>query len=441
MPPRAYKNYEAPGRRRLPCELDDDWIDEPSPYSAASRTRGVPRAKPARMADEMHGCSRQKQRPKAFEVDALPGMAVPVPPSSEPPHARPQPSAVTAVRPCGVSEASCKICKIVMAAVALLLLLCLLRPLVVLPLSQEAARFPPNQPPDAPPPPPPPPPAPLIRLWVSPSPPPQQPPLLPPTRRTPDAIVSDLNARYSAGHPSNSLRDVGVIVHTLDSLGEIHEVWKPCSMQRWCGLYSDRFSASVVNTRLPSYYMGGINTRSTMAEAMGGFVLDPLVLSPGADSLFCAWAGDAGTMGMTCDIPPRAGVHCIPGCGDDLQCAPSGTDSGYCWWPPQQIEAMLLAHERRTLTADTACGQRDCNYNEVVIDARAWNASLPDLIEAVFFPAGSNRGEVRARAVRHAFAAAYARTDGTPPLVRWWTESPVAGSPARGTHPVFELVP
>ena len=241
-----------------------------------------------------------------------------------------------------------------------------------------------------------------------------------------------MNERYATGHPSNDLTKVGVVVHTFDSLADYNDAWTTCSLGQWCYRYSDRFSTSVVNRHLPSYYIGGINVRSTMADAMGGFVLNPSVLSPGSDSIFCAYASDAGTMGMTCI--GRSSGSCIPGCRSNLRCQPG--NSHYCWWPPDELELMMAAHERRGHTDDTGCGQIDCNYNEVVVNATVWQASMPDLIEAIFFPAGSTRGEARARAVHSAFLRAFGLNDATstrgPPLVRWWTSEPRPS--------VFELV-
>jgi hypothetical protein len=56
--------------------------------------------------------------------------------------------------------------------------------------------------------------------------------------------------RFRDGRPSKSLAEVGVVVHTFDSMEDSSEPWKPCSAQEHsCAFVRDRMSASIVSER------------------------------------------------------------------------------------------------------------------------------------------------------------------------------------------------
>ena len=64
--------------------------------------------------------------------------------------------------------------------------------------------------------------------------------------------------------------------------------------------------------------------------------------------------------------------------------------------------------------------QRPGQYNEVVISIKSWQATMPDIIEAIVFSDSS--GERQAREVRSAFLHEYAvqgRTEQNTPLLRY----------------------
>ena len=277
----------------------------------------------------------------------------------------------------------------------------------------------------------------------------------PPTPQPPPrdgaTVVSQLNSLYMSGRASNSLAEVGVLLHTFDHIAEYGREWQACPAETWCYSYSDRFSASLVNKDLPSFYMGA-TARSTAKDAMGGFVLDSRIMMPSNASIFCAYSLDAGTMGMQCADEkgiPRRTPTCTPGCAQHMNCsALDGSErpdfDGYCWWSPSMLRHMMEQHQRRPHRIDTDCGQPDCNYNEVIIDAMFWRQNMPRLVEAVFFPAGSRDGEARARAVRTAFQDAFHLDRGTPPLIRYWTggreESSSGSAPGEQKQVAFDLV-
>ena len=95
---------------------------------------------------------------------------------------------------------------------------------------------------------------PLSMLLTPPlAPPPLAPPPSPAHPRTPPpppAAVEALNLRFRDGRPSKSLAEVGVVVHTFDSMEDSSEPWKPCSAQEHsCAFVRDRMSASIVSER------------------------------------------------------------------------------------------------------------------------------------------------------------------------------------------------
>jgi hypothetical protein len=139
---------------------------------------------------------------------------------------------------------------------------------------------------------------------------------------------------------------------------------------------------------------------------MGGFVLSPTMLDPTSQSIYCVWAMDAGTMGME--------SH---GCEGNGQC--SGLESSYCWWPPSQLRQMLV--QQKSLTPSHGrklCGQKDCGYNELMLNADFWRDRLPAIVEAIFYPVGNPSGEQRARTVHAAFVRKFGLSAASVPLVK-----------------------
>jgi len=145
---------------------------------------------------------------------------------------------------------------------------------------------------------------------------------------------------------------------------ESDEPWLPCRAPKWCAAFGDRFSASLINRRLPYVFKEG---------AFG------MVLSSSAARISCSFFADGGTMTRLC--PPGA-KDCVPGCSnndglphwcDDVSLT---SQSVYgCAFRDRDLEWMLRHHE-----------MRPGSFNELVIDPRGWSSDRPDpSIEAFFF--------------------------------------------------------
>ena len=78
--------------------------------------------------------------------------------------------------------------------------------------------------------------------------------------------------------------------------------------------------------------------------------------------------------------------------------------------------------------------KHDGGYNEIIIDAKAWEASLPETIAAVFYPAFAHDDQKQhARDIHAAFLRRYRLTSDEVPLVEY--------NPRRiATRDVFRLV-
>ena len=132
------------------------------------------------------------------------------------------------------------------------------------------------------------------------------------------AVAARLNERFAQGGPSRDASAVGVVVHQFDGVhfyellqatvlrdfsdhkdrgldhschegacqakGHVQQSnpWLPCPQDTWCSKYADRFSASVVNRRLPHL----------LSSFIPGLVLKPAAV---AASLLCGWANDGHT--------------------------------------------------------------------------------------------------------------------------------------------------
>ena len=235
------------------------------------------------------------------------------------------------------------------------------------PLSPPLPLLPPPPPIPCPPPPPP---------QVPPGAPPNEPP-----QSAAEAVAAELNARFTNGVPSNNLTVAGVLVHTFD-FQLTADPWVP----RGANGRTDRVSASLFNQRLPYMFKGhGF-----------GLVLEPTHTK---DTLWCAWALDAGTTGK---------APCDRICAEPN----GGRVGGYCPWAPQHLIHMLEQHELRH-------GARFNNgwHNEVVLHAAAYVAAMPRIVQAFF--ATSDETYASARVVRATFAEHFElERHAIPPLLR-----------------------
>ena len=275
--------------------------------------------------------------------------------------------------------------------------------------------------------------------WLpGPPPPSPRPPHTPPANPPPQDIftrLNQLNSRFEAGKPSSDLSTAGVWLHTFDALDDGRDdVWNPCPNNAWCGMYNDRWSVSVVNARNPYFFRG--SGKEPGNQPNGGFVLEPRALEPVHSSIPCAWAIDGGTLGVVCK---GLSDECIPGCRNGFECGSVGYETDYCWWPPTKLKQMMEQQERLapSRSVDT-CNEDECRYNEVIVSSPGWARNLPWLIAAVYFPAHSRPGEVRARAVHRALLRAFPHLNSSSygtPLLRYTGADMNASSAS-----AFELV-
>ena len=247
--------------------------------------------------------------------------------------------------------------------------------------------------------------------------------------------VARLNARFAQGHPTSNISAAGLVVHQFDGVGLVQLLqetairnrlpiertgnvttavpWLPCPEGSWCSKFADRFSASVVNRRLPHMLSG----------SAPGVILAPATASR---ALLCAWANDAHSMTeeLTC-MPPDAvwkgrdvgrwpfesSANCTPGCyrpptaqelarntttpPRKVKWCRSGSGA-WCPWRPGSLSDMLEQSERQNRERQkhsrwaTSCNQQGgCRYNELVLAAEQWVHGLPGSIEAFFVPKGS----------------------------------------------------
>uniref|UniRef100_A0A7S0P0A4 Uncharacterized protein n=1 Tax=Calcidiscus leptoporus TaxID=127549 RepID=A0A7S0P0A4_9EUKA len=84
----------------------------------------------------------------------------------------------------------------------------------------------------------------------------------------------------------------------MDVRGQ-HSEWLPC-YDGWCWEFSDRFSGSIINKRLPHIF----------DDNRPGFVLQP---EAAGEAFLCAYFRDGGTMDKKCH-PPGVTSSCVPGC-------------------------------------------------------------------------------------------------------------------------------
>ena len=220
-------------------------------------------------------------------------------------------------------------------------------------------------------------PAPLVRCGAIPPQPPLPslpPPLLPlpPSPPPPPPLEQVLQERFMNGRPDNHLERAGVIVHLFDSLeNSQNRPWVPCPKGTWCYPYSDRLSASIINSDLPFFF--------------GQKYHAGMVLSPWKTDVMCSWFIDYGTMGKRCD-PPGVREDCLPGCWDGPKpnwC--SGDKVWDCAYRPDQLEIMLGHHLNRLGRTSRFGRSLGAAYNELMVSWQSLTRDLPDPVEAFFF--------------------------------------------------------
>lgn len=167
--------------------------------------------------------------------------------------------------------------------------------------------------------------------------------------------LTDFNARFRNGKPSNNLEEAGVLVHVIHDAGSDEwKPWLPCP-ETWCHPPRKFFSCSVINANLQAHGAKEITTFG-MNHPLG------FIVSPKVNHLSCSYPVDGGSYDQTCTKPGQNEKNCVPGCRKIS-------------FPPTELEKMLDVHAKIYTSS----------YNEVVLTVDQWVASLPDTIEAVFF--------------------------------------------------------
>ena len=272
---------------------------------------------------------------------------------------------------------------------------------------------PPSPPPRSPPPSSPPP----VYLPASPSPshpppstpppflPPCTPPLGPPPSPPPPTL-DRINARYALAPfadwpPDGTLPNVGVLVHCFDYHELEHAKFVPKRMHPWDSpSHPTLISASLI-------FASQLQVRSLAVaeDALFGCGMGGIILRPGVARVVCGNPSDCGgychqlcpprpadRTGQRVNTPVDALL--LPG-EDACDTRPNGAAStetpglsscvGGCSWAPADIGAYLhrnLAERVRGGLLRDGTDPNNNGYNEFLVDAFAWNASLPTSVEA-----------------------------------------------------------
>ena len=241
-----------------------------------------------------------------------------------------------------------------------------------------------------------------------------QPPLLPLAIPLPpassqglQAVVDELNYRFAHGNATNDWTRAGVLFHAFDAVDGYDghdDLWNGCEhSSTWC-FRLDRFSVSMLNSRIPHYF-NQYKSHATGAPK-GGFIVSTEVVGP--DGVRCMMSHDGGTVGggNGCSGPACRSCHISGRCG--VWCHFAGGE---------QLQFMLQQHEATSEGRGQSCGQATCNYNEIVIDSAYWKSHLPHTIRAVFFPRGESQAQSMAQRVHSSFLRRYPDQAGTTPLI------------------------
>ena len=230
-------------------------------------------------------------------------------------------------------------------------------------------------------------------------------------------MLTSINRRFGAAKVSGSLEEAGVLMHNFDGDERGRESpWAPCEIGQWCERYRDRVPTSLV-------YPG---RTSLFTDGNGGFVVNP-----SHARMLCSFSYDGHSEAKTCEEEEVQSGRCIPGCGlglDDCDeysngrattawCS-CGTRATFCAYRPTELPEMLRQHRAVGVDPRRAYFRLQKGYNEVVLDADAWERSLPASIEAVYVLSVSTEQHVaHARDVRRSFDAAFGRPPLTTPLL------------------------
>ena len=200
------------------------------------------------------------------------------------------------------------------------------------------------------------------------------------------AFVTSLNRQWSRGAPSNSLADVGVLVHVVDGSSAPSgiprrlsssggELWSDLERPNRGASTGGRISASAISKRMPDMYEPSVFTLRNRGYSLrdtfgagesrhraghdGSLALPFVLLNATAvrDRLSCCYPRDGGSMYTDCPASGD-GNGCTPGCSIDS-------------FAPQQLRSCLDGMDRdRCHTDPLSC------YNELVLSTlNTWELS------------------------------------------------------------------
>jgi hypothetical protein len=220
-------------------------------------------------------------------------------------------------------------------------------------------------------------------------------------------ILAELNRRFVAGAPSNSLAAAGVPLHVLDGFEKsatpwVFDVSRPSA---------DRASASIVNARHPDVYENLF--RPVGYRRMPGFVLAD---HPTEDRLLCSYWRDGGTWNRNCD---HLDEECRPGCIRWCQ----EQEEWMCAFQPARLQEIMEAEDREKQPGH----HRRWGYNELILDnwRKPWDLNMPEMIRAVFIQTGSEESEVQhALAVHNKLLMSFGLSEADCPLIEYDATSP-----------------
>jgi len=178
------------------------------------------------------------------------------------------------------------------------------------------------------------------------------------------ASALQLNRLFMSAGPSNSLSEVGVIVHNFDRTEEESEPWRPCGDDGICPPEREWWNNCLNCEPTRGWWSTSIiNWAQHNAFADSG-----IILAPEHTSVLCAYPFDSGTMETGCKAAP---------------------DSQFA---PEELKEML--NLSMSLEGVAPLATMPNMYNEVLVDTSNFTAQLPfSIIAFVFGLNGLNSAE------------------------------------------------
>lgn len=210
------------------------------------------------------------------------------------------------------------------------------------------------------------------------------------------------------------------MIHQIDGYEWPGELWRP-GVGGQSATAGDRMSCSLI--------FGGAGSREDRTSIPLFSRAGGVVLRPGPTEVLCAYSDDGGTQHANCK-PPGVSERCVPGCTHVRGwCDPEHpVIAGWCrcsigWcqgrpqpWRPEHLDVMMAQFAEHGHPYQAAGGYQS-GYNEVIVDAAAWQRRLPHTVEAFFFVEGG--GDERAMREAHAqFLDAFGLEASQVPLLR-----------------------